>query len=218
MRTFICVLNGIKLKSLDPDKLKARVLRGPRKELPLFISDIKGPADILNGAGIMETGKKCSVQKTKVPYVHWRCRQRTDLWQGWGEEGEGEMTGESSAEAHTRSYMRHTDGGNWLHDSGDSAWGPVRTWRGGKKGEAGERFKREGTDVHLRLIRVGVWQKSNQCCKVIILQLKINKSKKKRKKKKRGSVQCKSVSMSDCRHTSRVDFKGKGRFCATEEK
>ena len=32
MRTFTCVLNGIKLKSLDLDKLKARVLRGPRKE------------------------------------------------------------------------------------------------------------------------------------------------------------------------------------------
>ena len=79
--------------------------------------------------------------------------------------------------------MKHTDGGNWLHDSGDSAWSPVRTRRGGKEGEAGERFKREGTDVHLRLIRVGVWQKSNQYCKVIVLQLKINKSKKKKERK-----------------------------------
>ena len=99
MRTFICVLNGIKLKSLDPDKLKARVLRGPRKELPLFISDIKGPADILNGAGIMETGKKCSVQKTKVPYVHWRCRQRTDRGHPGGKIGWHEF--ESSIETYT---------------------------------------------------------------------------------------------------------------------
>jgi len=36
-------------------------------------------------------------------------------------------------------------------------------------------FKREGTYVHLWLIHVDVWQKSNQYCKAIILQLKINK-------------------------------------------
>lgn len=33
----------------------------------MFISGSKGSADILNGARIMETGKKCSIQKTKVP-------------------------------------------------------------------------------------------------------------------------------------------------------
>ena len=85
---------------------------------------------------------------------------------------------------------------------------------GGNGRETGGRFKREGTYVHLWLIRVGVWQKSSQYCKVIVLQLKINKS----KKKERGFIHCKSVSLTDCRHTSRVDFKGKGRFCATEEK
>ena len=41
----------------------------------------------------------------------------------------------------------------------------------------GGRFKREETHVHLRLIHVDVWQKSNQNCKAIILQLKINKLK-----------------------------------------
>ena len=47
--------------------------------------------------------------------------------QGWGEEGEGEMNGESSMEAYTLSYMKHTDNGNWLFDSEDSTWGSVRT-------------------------------------------------------------------------------------------
>ena len=40
-------------------------------------------------------------------------------------------------------------------------------------------YKREGIYAHLWLIHVDVWQKSNQYCKVIILQLKINKFKKK---------------------------------------
>ena len=41
----------------------------------------------------------------------------------------------------------------------------------------GGRFKREGTYVYLRLIRVDVWQKPTQYCKAIILQLKITKRK-----------------------------------------
>ena len=36
------------------------------------------------------------------------------------------------------------------------------------------RFKREGTDVYLRLIHVDMWQKPTQYYKVITLQLKIN--------------------------------------------
>ena len=36
-------------------------------------------------------------------------------------------------------------------------------------------FKREGTYVYLWLIHVNVWQKLSQYCKVIILQLKLNK-------------------------------------------
>ena len=39
----------------------------------------------------------------------------------------------------------------------------------------GGRFKKEGTHVYLWLIHVDVWQKSNQYCKAIINQLKINK-------------------------------------------
>ena len=38
----------------------------------------------------------------------------------------------------------------------------------------GGRFKREGTYVHLWLIHTDVWQKGNQYCKAIILQLKIH--------------------------------------------
>ena len=48
----------------------------------------------------------------------------------------------------------------------------------------GGRFKRDGTNVYLRLIHVDVWQKPNQHCKAIILPSKINKS-----KKEKGLVQ-----------------------------
>jgi len=37
------------------------------------------------------------------------------------------------------------------------------------------RFKREGTHVYLWLIHADAWQKPTQCCRTIILQLKINK-------------------------------------------
>ena len=39
--------------------------------------------------------------------------------------------------------------------------------------DMGRRFKGEGTYVQLWLINVDVWQKAAQCCKTIILQLKI---------------------------------------------
>ena len=42
--------------------------------------------------------------------------------------------------------------------------------------EVGGRFKKDGTYVYLWLIHVDVWQKSNQYCKAIILQLKIIKN------------------------------------------
>ena len=42
--------------------------------------------------------------------------------------------------------------------------------------KVGGRFKREGTYIYLWLIHVDVWQNPTQFCKVIILQLKINKS------------------------------------------
>ena len=45
-------------------------------------------------------------------------------------------------------------------------------------GGVGERSKREGIYVYLRLIRVAVQQKLTQHCTSIILQLKINLRKK----------------------------------------
>ena len=49
-------------------------------------------------------------------------------------------------------------------DSGNSNQGSVL--RGG--------MGREGTQIYLWLIHVDVWQKPTQCCRAIILQLKIN--------------------------------------------
>ena len=43
--------------------------------------------------------------------------------------------------------------------------------------EVGERFKRRGTYVYLRLIHVDIWQKPTEYYKTIILQLKIKKKK-----------------------------------------
>ena len=40
----------------------------------------------------------------------------------------------------------------------------------------GGRLKKEGTHIHLWLIHVDMWQKANQYCKTISLQLKINKN------------------------------------------
>ena len=37
-----------------------------------------------------------------------------------------------------------------------------------------EEGKKEGTEIHLWLIHADVWQKSNQYCKAIINQLKLN--------------------------------------------
>ena len=71
-------------------------------------------------------------------------------------------------------YVKQRANGNFLYDSGNSNWGSATTQRGEKGREVGGRFKKEGTFVYLWLIHVNVWQKSNQYCKGIILQLKIN--------------------------------------------
>ena len=38
-----------------------------------------------------------------------------------------------------------------------------------RRREAGGRFKREGVQVHLRMVHVDIWQKTTQYCKAIIL-------------------------------------------------
>ena len=46
---------------------------------------------------------------------------------GGGEEGEGEMNGESSVEAHTLPRVKSVTNGKLLDDSGTSTWGSVTT-------------------------------------------------------------------------------------------
>ena len=57
---------------------------------------------------------------------------------------------------------------NLLYDSGNLHWGSVTIYR------VGRRFKKKRTYIYLWVIHVDVWQKLNQYCKTIILQLKIN--------------------------------------------
>ena len=56
---------------------------------------------------------------------------------GSGEEGEGEMNGESNVEAYTLPYVKQMANGNLLFDSGNSNQGPVTTKRGEKGLEVG---------------------------------------------------------------------------------
>ena len=63
--------------------------------------------------------------------------------------------------------------GNLLYNIGSSnlvLCDNLAEWNG-----VGGRFRREGTYVYLWLIHVDVWQKPTQHCKIIVLQLKINK-------------------------------------------
>ena len=46
---------------------------------------------------------------------------------GGGEEGEGEMSGESNTDAYTLTYVKQRASGNLLYDSGNSSWGSVTT-------------------------------------------------------------------------------------------
>ena len=70
--------------------------------------------------------------------------------------------------------MCKIDSRNLLYDAGSSALGSVTTLRGGRECGVGVRYKTEGTYVYLQLIHVDVWQKSTQCCKPVVLQLKIS--------------------------------------------
>ena len=103
----------------------------------------------------------------------WRHRHRE---QSYGHEERGGRRGWKYMERVTRkltlSYIKQVANGNLLYDSGNSNWDYVTTQRGGMGREKGGSFKREGTQVHLWLINVDVWQKPTQFCKAIILQLK----------------------------------------------
>ena len=54
----------------------------------------------------------------------WRYRHREQTYgPGWGEEGEGEMLGESSVDAYALPYVKQIANANLLYDSGNSNWG-----------------------------------------------------------------------------------------------
>ena len=57
------------------------------------------------------------------------------------------------------------DSGNLLYDAGSANWSLWQPRGVGWGGEAGRRFKREGTYVYLWLIHADVWQKPTQYCK-----------------------------------------------------
>ena len=75
---------------------------------------------------------------------------------------------------HVHYHVKQIASGNFLYDARSSnRANKLEGWDEVACG-AGRRFKREGTYVYLWLIHV-VWQTPVQYCKVIILQLKINK-------------------------------------------
>ena len=87
-----------------------------------------------------------------------------------GEEGEGEMYGESNMKVYGTICKIDSQ---WEF----AVW--LRKLKQGlcdKNGEMGRemagRFGRAGTWVHLWLILVDIWQKTTKFCKAIILQLK----------------------------------------------
>ena len=58
----------------------------------------------------------------------WSRRHREQTYgQRQREEGEGEMSGESSMEAYTLTYVKQIANGNLLYDTGNSNWGSVTT-------------------------------------------------------------------------------------------
>ena len=75
------------------------------------------------------------------------------------------MNGESSRKAYTLPYIKQIAKGNLLFDSGNSNWGSVTTWRGGKGWEMWGSFKRERSYVHLWLIHgLPTWLTGKSIC------------------------------------------------------
>ena len=88
---------------------------------------------------------------------------------GGGEEGEGEMYGESNMDIFNTicKIDNQREFAVWLRELKQ---GLCMKLKGELQGEMGERFGREGTLVYLWLILVDVWQKTTKFCKAIILQ------------------------------------------------
>ena len=94
----------------------------------------------------------------------------TDLSSQWGKERG--MNWKNNIETDTLPYVKITSI-SLLYDAGTS--NPVLCDNLEGSDGVGGKFKKEGTYIHLWLIHVDVWQKPTQYCKVIILQLKIQK-------------------------------------------
>ena len=103
----------------------------------------------------------------------WRCRHREQT-HGHSGGGEGGTNWESNIETCTLPCVKSTASGNLLWRREVKPGAP---WQRRGAGCAGrwEEGLREGTYIYLWLIHIDIWQKAIQCCKAIILQLKINK-------------------------------------------
>ena len=89
-------------------------------------------------------------------------------------EGEDGMFRENSIETSILSRVKQITSPGWMHEMGAQGWCTGKTQRDGMGREAGG-VSGWGTHVNPWLIRVNVWQKPLQYCKVISLQLiKIN--------------------------------------------
>ena len=90
---------------------------------------------------------------------------------GWGEEGEGEMYGNSNIDIYHSMCEIESQ---WEFSVGlrELKQGLCDRLNGGMEREMGGRSGKRGTWVHLWLILVDVRQKTTKFCKAIILQLK----------------------------------------------
>ena len=82
------------------------------------------------------------------------------------------MNGESSKNAYTLPYIKYIASGNLLYDS-ELTLGVCNNLEGWKRVGDWKDVQEGGRLCTPCLLHVDVWQKANQFCKAIILQLKI---------------------------------------------
>ena len=85
-------------------------------------------------------------------------------------EGEGGMIWENNIETCISSRVKQITSPSWMHETSARGWFTGMTPRDGMRGEVEGGF-RMGTHVNPWLSHVNVWQKPQQYCKVISLQL-----------------------------------------------
>ena len=90
---------------------------------------------------------------------------------GRGEEGEGELCGESNKDSYNAMWKIDSqwDFTVWSRKLKQGPCDNLEGWDGERDGMG---VQEEGTWVYLKLILVDVWQKTTKFCKAIILQLK----------------------------------------------